>query len=284
MINCNPETVSTDYDTSDRLYFEPLTARGRAGHPGQGAGKRGPEGRYRAVWRPDAAETRPRDRAVGRADPRHLGRFDRSRRGSRSLQAPPRQARPQAAEERDRLFGRAGAADRRGPRSAAGRSAILRPRRTGDGDHSRRERARRLSARRAAEPGALRRQGSLPQRQDRPDQHGSRHEPAPVRPLSVGCDRDRRRRPFRWQDRGRGGYHGTHRGGRNSFRRQRLFPPASLLEPRNDREARAADAKACAGARCRRADERAIRPEGRRRFTCSRSIRAPRALCRSSPR
>src|SRR5262249_46285547 len=26
MINCNPETVSTDYDTSDRLYFEPLTA------------------------------------------------------------------------------------------------------------------------------------------------------------------------------------------------------------------------------------------------------------------
>ena len=37
MVNCNPETVSTDYDTSDRLYFEPLTledvlaiVRGRA--------------------------------------------------------------------------------------------------------------------------------------------------------------------------------------------------------------------------------------------------------------
>src|SRR5208282_2552112 len=26
MINCNPETVSTDYDTANRLYFEPLTA------------------------------------------------------------------------------------------------------------------------------------------------------------------------------------------------------------------------------------------------------------------
>ncbi|MGA9488609.1 MAG: carbamoyl-phosphate synthase large subunit, partial [Methylocella sp.] len=26
MVNCNPETVSTDYDTSDRLYFEPLTS------------------------------------------------------------------------------------------------------------------------------------------------------------------------------------------------------------------------------------------------------------------
>src|SRR5690606_8761611 len=25
MVNCNPETVSTDYDISDRLYFEPLT-------------------------------------------------------------------------------------------------------------------------------------------------------------------------------------------------------------------------------------------------------------------
>ena len=25
MINCNPETVSTDFDTSDKLYFEPLT-------------------------------------------------------------------------------------------------------------------------------------------------------------------------------------------------------------------------------------------------------------------
>jgi carbamoyl-phosphate synthase large subunit len=26
MVNCNPETVSTDYDTSDKLYFEPCTA------------------------------------------------------------------------------------------------------------------------------------------------------------------------------------------------------------------------------------------------------------------
>lgn len=27
MMNCNPETVSTDYDTSTRLYFEPITGR-----------------------------------------------------------------------------------------------------------------------------------------------------------------------------------------------------------------------------------------------------------------
>ncbi|SOJ54792.1 Carbamoyl-phosphate synthase large chain [Mycobacterium simulans] len=45
MINCNPETVSTDYDTADRLYFEPLTfedvlevfhAEAQSGHGGPG--------------------------------------------------------------------------------------------------------------------------------------------------------------------------------------------------------------------------------------------------------
>ncbi|KDE97576.1 carbamoyl phosphate synthase large subunit [Mycolicibacterium aromaticivorans JS19b1 = JCM 16368] len=45
MVNCNPETVSTDYDTADRLYFEPLTfedvlevyhAESQSGHGGPG--------------------------------------------------------------------------------------------------------------------------------------------------------------------------------------------------------------------------------------------------------
>ena len=30
MMNCNPETVSTDYDTSTRLYFEPITGEAAA--------------------------------------------------------------------------------------------------------------------------------------------------------------------------------------------------------------------------------------------------------------
>ena len=62
MVNCNPETVSTDYDTSDRLYFEPLTEedvlavdRGRAAR-----------GSDRPVRRADAAEARGRARE-GRA-------------------------------------------------------------------------------------------------------------------------------------------------------------------------------------------------------------------------
>ena len=40
MINCNPETVSTDYDTSDRLYFEPLTAEDVLAILAQGARER----------------------------------------------------------------------------------------------------------------------------------------------------------------------------------------------------------------------------------------------------
>ncbi len=41
MVNCNPETVSTDYDTSDRLYFEPLTVEDvlEIVHVEQSAGK-----------------------------------------------------------------------------------------------------------------------------------------------------------------------------------------------------------------------------------------------------
>ncbi|MCH8997995.1 MAG: carbamoyl-phosphate synthase large subunit, partial [Proteobacteria bacterium] len=41
MVNCNPETVSTDYDTSDRLYFEPLTAEDviEIAHVEQGRGR-----------------------------------------------------------------------------------------------------------------------------------------------------------------------------------------------------------------------------------------------------
>ena len=60
MINCNPETVSTDYDTSDRLYFEPLTAEDVLEILQARAGKGRPSGRHRAVRRPDAAEARRR--------------------------------------------------------------------------------------------------------------------------------------------------------------------------------------------------------------------------------
>ena len=59
MVNCNPETVSTDYDTSDRLYFEPLTledvlevvhAEQQAG-AGRSASSCSSAGRRRSAWR-----------------------------------------------------------------------------------------------------------------------------------------------------------------------------------------------------------------------------------------
>ncbi len=54
MVNCNPETVSTDYDTSDRLYFEPLTLEDVL----EIVDLEKPKGRDRPVRRPDTAETR----------------------------------------------------------------------------------------------------------------------------------------------------------------------------------------------------------------------------------
>ena len=203
--------------------------------------------------------------AVGRADPRHLGRFDRPRRGPRPFQAPARQARPEAAEERHRLFGRAVAPGRRRSRPAAGRAPVLRARRAGDGDHPRRERVRRLSARRAAEPRAGRRQGALSQRQDRPDQHGARQEPAAVRPLSLGRDRDRRRRALRRQGRRSSPAIMEHieEAGIHSGDSACSLPPRSL-SPETIARLEAETAQARAGARRRRPDERAICAEGRR--------------------
>ena len=52
MVNCNPETVSTDYDTSDRLYFEPLTLEDVLNIVRHGKARR----RDRAVRRADAAQ------------------------------------------------------------------------------------------------------------------------------------------------------------------------------------------------------------------------------------
>ena len=58
MVNCNPETVSTDYDTSDRLYFEPLTAEDVLEIVRMEQTQRHARRRDRAVRRPDAAEAR----------------------------------------------------------------------------------------------------------------------------------------------------------------------------------------------------------------------------------
>ena len=57
MINCNPETVSTDYDTSDRLYFEPLTLEDVFAVYEHEAASKAPSRSDRAVRRTDSAES-----------------------------------------------------------------------------------------------------------------------------------------------------------------------------------------------------------------------------------
>ena len=138
MVNCNPETVSTDYDTSDRLYFEPLTAEdvhnviaaetaAAGGRPTQGD---------RRPRRADPAEARRRD--PGAARRRHDRRVDRRRRGPREVEpAVPRPRHP-AASRRHGGRPRPGARRRRRDRLPGARAPELRARRTGDAHRARR--------------------------------------------------------------------------------------------------------------------------------------------------
>ncbi len=72
MVNCNPETVSTDYDTSDRLYFEPLTIEDVVEIVRVEAAPRDPSRGYRPVRRANPAKTRGGLGAGQDPDPRHL--------------------------------------------------------------------------------------------------------------------------------------------------------------------------------------------------------------------
>ena len=71
MVNCNPETVSTDYDTSSRLYFEPLTLEDvlEVVHAETQAGP--DRRRHRAARRADPARPGQGAQGRGRAHRRH---------------------------------------------------------------------------------------------------------------------------------------------------------------------------------------------------------------------
>ncbi len=96
MVNCNPETVSTDYDTSDKLYFEPLTREDVLEDRRAREARR----RHRAVRRPDAAQAGGPARDRGGSDHRHLARLHRSGRGPRALCDAARPARPAPTGQR----------------------------------------------------------------------------------------------------------------------------------------------------------------------------------------
>ena len=130
MINCNPETVSTDYDTSDRLYFEPLTAEDvlaviEVEQP-EGVivqfGGQTPLKLARALEEAGVPLLGTPVDAIDLAEDR--GRFGALLRRLRD--------RPPAL--RHRALGRRGDGDRRAGRLPAARPALLRARRPGDGD------------------------------------------------------------------------------------------------------------------------------------------------------
>ena len=81
MVNCNPETVSTDYDTSDRLYFEPLTLEDVLAI----CDVEKPWGVIVQFGGQTPLKLAVALAAGRRADPRHQRRRDRSRRGSRAV-------------------------------------------------------------------------------------------------------------------------------------------------------------------------------------------------------
>ncbi len=88
MINCNPETVSTDFDTADKLYFEPVFWE----HIYDIIQHEQPEGVDRAARRTDRAEARRETGEVRHQDHRHQLRRAGHGRGPRALHIAP--ARP----------------------------------------------------------------------------------------------------------------------------------------------------------------------------------------------
>ena len=221
MINCNPETVSTDYDTSDRLYFEPLTAEDvleiidteRANGTLHGVivqfGGQTPLKLAEALEKanvpilgtsPDAIDlAEDRDRFKQLLDKLKL----RSRRAASPL-APSRRARDR---RRDRLSDRD--------------PAVLCARRPRDGDRARRARSSTAIAR-------------LPSCAARPRPAveswcvSGQQAPAADRPLSLRRHRGRRRLPRRRQGHLHRRHHGAHRGSRHPLRRFRLLAAAAL--------------------------------------------------------
>ena len=220
MVNCNPETVSTDYDTSDRLYFEPLTLedvlavvevekpegvivqfggqtplRLAAGLQEAGVPLLGT-----SVEAIDLAEDRGRFGALlddlGYRAPPYA-----------HLHVGPRRV---GARARGRV--------------PAARAPVLRARRPGDGDRLRRRGAARLPRARI----------------------GTRRRPRPrdlPRPLPRGRRRGRRRRPVRRRGRVDRRDHAARRGGRRALGRLGLRAAAALARARDARRHPRADAR-----------------------------------------
>ena len=144
MINCNPETVSTDYDTSDRLYFEPLTEEDVLEIIMTERTNGTLHGVIVQFGGQTPLEARPGARGRRGPDPGHLARCHRPRRGPRPLQEAPRHPEDPPAAQRHRDEPGARPRYRRGGRLSHHDPAVLRAGRPRHGDHPRRRAARPL--------------------------------------------------------------------------------------------------------------------------------------------
>ena len=213
MVNSNPETVSTDYDTSDKLYFEPLTLEDVLNICEQES-----ENLFGVIVQ-FGGQT-PLNLADGlagsrRPDHRHLAAEHRDRRGPQALRRDARQARhpPDRRRHRDRpKRRRSPSRDRIG--YPGPRAPVLRARRPRHADRPQRRRDLR-----ALHRGTSRVRGRVA---------ATRRSAMPRRSLPRRRRRGGRRLHQRRRDRGHRRDHGAHRGGRHSQRRQRLRHSAVL--------------------------------------------------------
>ena len=246
MVNCNPETVSTDPDTSDRLYFEPLTGEDVLEIVRREQEKGELLGRDRPARRADAAQARRRAAGGGRADPRHLARQHRPGRGPRAV----------------RRAGRSGSAS--SSRPTASRAAATR--RCGSPSGSA---IRCCCGRPTCSAGAAMEVVDGPQQLDHyiaTAVAGVGHVAGADRPLSARRDRGRRRRDLRRRptSSSRGVLQHIEEAGVHSGDSACAIPPTASTHEIVARD-RAADPRAGAGAQGQGADERPVRGQGRAR-------------------
>ena len=205
MVNCNPETVSTDYDTSDKLYFEPLTREDVLSI----VETEKPDGVIVQFGGQTPLEARRAARDGRRADHRHLARRHRPRRG-------PRSASPRSSTQLGLRQPRNGIGPDRRRRRSTRRAASATRCSCGRPTSSAAARWRSSTTRtpcarymdRAAEVG--------PGRPVLVDQFLEDAIELDVDAISDG-ETDRRRR-----------HHGAHRARRRALRRQRLLAPHAL--------------------------------------------------------
>ncbi len=145
MINCNPETVSTDYDTADRLYFEPLTFEDvlEVVHAEQAVRRPWPASSARSAARRRSGSPSGSRTPACRCSAPSPRRSTSPSTAARSAGCSPRPACPRRKHGTATSFDR-GQGGRRRDRLPGARPPVLRPRRPRHGDRLRRGAPRRL--------------------------------------------------------------------------------------------------------------------------------------------